>query len=172
MDDGERAWSATKKEGKCLIEGLVKCWWMVELPQILAKYEIVEVEKDVSVRLNEDPRIVLLSRPDAILVNIESGDFGVYSIKTARNVDERLNITQEAAMQNFTEIYAAAKLVKRNGQSIPKVWFVRQCNLVKGGSRFNEKDERYEFDSPWTRYWVERWEKGERAEEDCGREVL
>lgn len=163
LEEGKRAKDIQKKEAHCLVEALLRAWWMVEYPKLIQKYDIIGVEEDINASLVKG-EIILMSSPDAILREKKSGVWAVYSIKTARNVDERLDRVQEWSMQNYTEIYAAYRLIKgmiKKGRikgDVPKQWMIRYCNLIKGGTVYDEDEQMYRFDSPWVRYWKKNGE--------------
>jgi len=152
---GDDIWTTYyQKTAKVLIEGLIRCWGMVEAPVIASRYKIVSVENDRRIRLTHD--IDLEYKVDAVLIEKDSGDGVVYSIKTMGKTEYRQEKSQVIAMQNFTEVWGAMNEVKRlNNQAV--LWKIRYVNLIKGANTWNKELKRKEVDG----YLVRGWKKKE-----------
>lgn len=130
----------TKAEQSALVEALVRVWHLREYPQILARYEIKIVEKEISMPLTDE--LVFLSTADAVFQEKSSRDIYVYSLKTMASYDPRAEKTYRADLQGTTESLAMEKKLNR------RIAGIRYCFLIKG-ARYKQKDQNDEFTGLW-----------------------
>lgn len=98
--------AATKREQLALCAALVRVWHKVELPRLLAEYEIVQTERSSMFRLSENPPLMFMAKADAILLNKETRHPYVYSLKTAKEWTTRSENSYSTDLQGLTESLA------------------------------------------------------------------
>lgn len=102
----------TFNEQKALTEGLVRAWYYKELPNIIQRYKVVAVERDIEpLSLTSD--ILFQAKVDAELQEISSGDYHNYSLKTMKRWDEKSENSYKSDLQGLTEIWAVEEDSKR-----------------------------------------------------------
>lgn len=95
-----------------LTEGLLRAFYALWYPRIKAKFQIVgKAEQEMSAWLNgEEAGIVHMSRPDAVLRDKASGEYGVWSVKTTSFADDaELELEYRTDTQGMAEMWAAEK---------------------------------------------------------------
>jgi len=95
----------TYNEQVALTEALIRAWAMKELPSILAEYEIVGTEKEITVNL-PGTDIVFQARVDAELRHRIDRSYYNYSLKSVKMWNERSDKSYRKDLQGLTEIWA------------------------------------------------------------------
>lgn len=165
------------KEQAALIEGMLRGYEKVQLPKLLAEYEVLEVEKEESFQLADD--IVLMARADALLLERESGDLYIQSFKTAASWDSRTDKSAQFDMQGLSEMAAVEGRLGMRWVELkvddnppaakgrvdeyllgipnpPKVMGIRYEYLLKGDRYKDEKSGRWLSHSPLIRGYVKQ----------------
>ena len=75
----------TFEEQKALVEGLIRAWYLRELPWIIKGYKVIAVEREIE-PIEIVPGVLWQTRVDAELQDLESKDYYNYSLKTAKEV--------------------------------------------------------------------------------------
>lgn len=100
----------TFREQKALLEGLIRMWYLVELPSIVQRYKILSVEREiipVSLFYNEHIGTThFMARVDMELQELATGEYYNYSLKTVNKWDERSEQTYKSDLQGITESWA------------------------------------------------------------------
>lgn len=92
-------------EQKALTEALIRCWYLRELPNILSRYKVVAVEREIEpIRISEG--VLWQARIDAEFQEISSGDYHNYSLKSVNRFDERNEKVYRSDLQGVTEIWS------------------------------------------------------------------
>lgn len=92
-------------EQRALIEGLIRMWYLIELPNIVQRYTILGVEREiVPVKLFEET--YLQARLDMELQEIATGEFFNYSLKTCNQWGERMEQSYKSDLQGITEVWS------------------------------------------------------------------
>ena len=116
-----------KEEQLALALGLVRIWYRIELPQLLAEYEIVQSEKSMEFVLSEALRIKFLSKADLLLKSRETGELYVYSLKTVKDWTKRSEASYSNDLQGLTETLGAMMFAKaHNALRTSRINWVRQ----------------------------------------------
>ena len=95
-----------------LTEGLLRAFYALWYPRLRAKFQVVgKAEQEMSAWLNgEEAGIVHMSRPDAVLRDKASGEYGVWSVKTTSFADDsELELEYRTDTQGMAEMWAAEK---------------------------------------------------------------
>lgn len=115
-------------EQKALLEGLIRMWYLVELPNIVQRYRILAVEREIiPVQLFETPTTgptYLMARVDMELQELSSGEFYNYSLKTTNQWTERSEQTYKSDLQGVTETWG----IERESLERALMW----TNLIRG----------------------------------------
>lgn len=93
-----------------LAEGLLRAFYAIWYPKLKAKFQIVgKAEQEMAAWLNgEEAGIAHMSRPDAVLKDKASGEFGVWSIKTTSFSDDaELELEYRTDTQGLAEMWSA-----------------------------------------------------------------
>ncbi len=140
--DNEYAQDFTTKELANLASSLLYCWYFFEFHELSKKYSIIAKEKPISevFKIGESDNLIYEYRPDALLRDRQTGDVINYSLKTVTNWDWRSALDYQNALQVYTEIYGAEKILESAIAAKPelkaklptKVRGTRFCFLVKG----------------------------------------
>lgn len=92
-------------EQKALIEGLIRMWYLIELPNIVQRYTIVAVEREIiPVKLFENT--YLQAKLDMELQEIATGEYFNYSLKTCNQWGERMEQSYKSDLQGTTEVWS------------------------------------------------------------------
>ena len=95
-----------------LCEGLLRAFYAIWYPKIRAKFRIIgQAEQEMTAWLNgQEAGISHMSRPDAVLREKSSGEYGVWSIKsTGFEDDAELELEYRTDTQGMAEMWAAEK---------------------------------------------------------------
>jgi hypothetical protein len=95
----------TYLEQLALVEGLVRAWYLRELPWIVKGYKVVAVEREIE-HIEIAPGVIFQARIDAELQQLETNDYYNYSLKTARQWNEKSESSYGHDLQGITEIWA------------------------------------------------------------------
>jgi hypothetical protein len=98
----------TIAEQLALTEAMVRAWHLKRLPLILARYNVIEIEKEAH-PTGLAPSIILLRRPDGVLENRASGFYEVLSFKTAKQYGFKNEETNIVDVQGISESWAVAQ---------------------------------------------------------------
>lgn len=142
-------------EQECLFEGLIRAWAIRRLPQILAEYDILEVEQE-EVYEGFSPIVTWLGKADAMYRRKSDGKIILDSAKTASmfpEVAER-NILHD--MQGISEWVAANDRLER--------WW-RDTQAIKGNvfHWFRTISDEYAFDDQVPEWFIEKIKKDEKS---------
>jgi len=130
----------TKAEQSALVEAMVRVWAYKEYPQIMAKYDVKLIEREVDNELFAG--LDFLATADAVLREKTSRDVFVYSLKTMASYDVRAEKTYQCDLQGVTESVMVERKIKH------RVAGVRYCFLIKG-PRYRQKDQNEEPTGLW-----------------------
>jgi hypothetical protein len=151
MQSDKQQWF-TFCEQKALTEALIRCWNLVEYPNIVERYKVISVEREV-VPIQLAAGVWFQARVDAEMQEIQSGDFVNYSLKSMKEWNERSEESYKSDLQGITESWAVeeeSRLVNHdlgsmlrlldNFQSaqmipIPQIQQIRKYLLSKTGSK-------------------------------------
>lgn len=101
----DRQQAFTFAEQKALTEALIRAWALVELPNIMNRYKILAVEREIQ-PLEITSGVELLARVDMELQENGSGDYYNYSLKTQRGWTDRDDNSYRNDLQSLTEMWA------------------------------------------------------------------
>lgn len=104
----------TFREQLALVEGLVRAWAIAELPKIIQRYKVVGNEREIVVTLAEG--VEFQARVDAELEDLEDGSFYNYSLKTAKEWNDRMGDSYREDLQGITEVWAIEEDAKRESK--------------------------------------------------------
>jgi hypothetical protein len=131
----------TVNEQKCLIEGLIRVYGIVQYPKLISEYEVLEVEKEIGWNLvdsiheeehciiagiqikQEDciycikdkiaiNNITIMSKPDAILRDKSTNGLVVYSLKTSSSWNDTNEKQNKYDDQGISELIAVENYYK------------------------------------------------------------
>ncbi len=119
VDSDKQQWF-TFNEQKALIEALIRVWAIVELPNIVERYTIISVEREIE-PIEIAPGVWFQAKVDMELKEKSSGDFHNYSLKTMKQWDERSENSYKSDLQGLTEIWAVEQDAARSDKAIQKV---------------------------------------------------
>jgi hypothetical protein len=95
----------TFNEQKALLEGLIRAWALIELPNIVQRYRIVAVEREIlPVRLIEN--VYLQAKVDMELQELATSEYYNYSLKTCNMWTERSEQSYKSDLQGITETWS------------------------------------------------------------------
>jgi len=102
------------REGRALVEALVRSYYKVGLPLLLDRYEILLVEKEMAALLvdNAEITVQLNGRADAILREKATGNLAALSIKTPKKLDYRADANWKEDDQGISECYLIREMVR------------------------------------------------------------
>jgi hypothetical protein len=127
----------TFNEQKALVEALVRAWYIVELPNLVKRFKILAVEREIQ-PIELAPGVMFQSRVDAEFQEIETGDYFNYSLKTCKGWNETMEASYKDDLQGITEIWAVEEDAKRINEAIDiAVDSTKFLNIV---GRFPEKN--------------------------------
>src|ERR1700693_2102913 len=115
--DTDRQQLFTFEEQKALTEALIRAWAIVELPNIVARYKVVAVEREIE-PLDLASEVKFMARVDAEFQEVGSGDYFNYSLKTMKTWNERSENSYKSDLQGVTEIWAVEEDAKRADNTI------------------------------------------------------
>ena len=96
-----------------LLEGLLRAFYSIWYPRLKAKFQLIgPAEQEMTVWLDTavPSSIAHMSRPDAVLKDKASGEYGVWSIKTTSFSDDaELELEYRTDTQGMAEMWAAEK---------------------------------------------------------------
>lgn len=122
----------TFNEQKALVEGLIRAWGLIELPNIVQRYKIVAVEREIlPVRLVEN--VYLQAKVDMELQELATSDYYNYSLKTCNMWGERSEQSYKSDLQGVTETWSIEQ------ESIEKVRQWKQ--LILGFERLSSIEQ-------------------------------
>jgi hypothetical protein len=114
--------SSVAEEQIALVEGMLRAYAIIKLPEILNEYEVMEVEfEDVwdFATFDEEP-IKLMARADALLREKNSNELYIQSFKTAAHYDRRAASEAEHDVQGLSEAAATEVRLARWWQQVNK----------------------------------------------------
>lgn len=115
----DRQQDFTYREQLALTEALVRAWCLTELPILLSRFEIVNVEREIENELFEGG--ILQSRVDAELKDKRNGDYFNYSLKTTKDFSSWTEKSYTKDLQGITEIWAVEENVRTLNRQIDMV---------------------------------------------------
>ena len=122
-------------EGQLLMEALVRGFASMRLPAILTTYEVVAIEREMSVDYSCAGRTIRqLSRPDIVLRRRADSALFIMNLKTASRVDDKWRTKWRYDMQTFSE---ATAVEAELGEPVAGTIIV---GLVKGSRKDYERD--------------------------------
>ena len=92
-----------------LQEGLLRAFWFIWYPRLSARFQIVGTpEQEMLAEIQPRSGILHMSRPDAILRDKSTGEYGTWSLKTSSFNDQAaLELEYRTDTQGLSEIWAA-----------------------------------------------------------------
>lgn len=87
-------------EQTALVEGFIRSFCLVILPNLLERYKVIDVEREESY---EEGNLIMQGRIDVILEERETGDIYIVSFKTSANWDRRQEKANEHDNQGLSE---------------------------------------------------------------------
>lgn len=115
--ENDRQQSFTFREQKALAEALIRVWALIELPNILNRYKILAVEREIE-PLNIIEDIKFLARVDMELQELNSGDYYNYSLKTIKTWGEKQDDSYRDDLQSLTEMWAVEQDSLRTNEAV------------------------------------------------------
>jgi hypothetical protein len=196
LNMGEDA-SYLANEQCALVEGMLRAYEKVRLGELLGTFEVLEVEREDEWKMAEwdgkddlkdydEYHLILMARPDALLLERVSGDLYIQSFKTSASYDRRTAGEANHDVQGLSEVAATeARLYKRWNElltarppavvgsktdvmllsrpSPPRIAGVRMEYIIKGRrDEYPEGSQHYEQYSPLIRGYMK---EGIRAPE-------
>ena len=137
------------REGRALVEALVRTYYKVGLPLLLDRYEILLVEKEMASLIvdNEEITVQMNGRADAILREKATGNLAALSIKTPKKLDYRSDANWKEDDQGISECYLIREMVRAGllaefgYQDFDEVQVgVQMLMLCKGYEKEDKKD--------------------------------
>ena len=102
-------------EQAALAEALIRAYATVVLPKLLERFEVVEVERDDHAAFTSNDGTFTLNwgyRADALLMERDSLDLYILSLKTTKEFDRRKANDAERDMQGLSEVAAVDQRLK------------------------------------------------------------
>jgi len=124
-------------EQKALTEALIRAWYKIELPNLVARYKVLAVERDI-VPIEIAPGVMFQAKIDAEFQEVATGDYHNYSLKTCSQWNERMENSYRSDLQGITELWAVEEDARRQNAAVQSV-----CNnlaLFKDCQTFPEKN--------------------------------
>ncbi len=136
------------QEGAALVEGLIRMAAIRILPSLLARYDVVDVEREE--RLELAPRLIFQVRPDALLRERDTGDLAILSWKTAGEYGAAKEDEFRHDAQGLSETLAVEARIAPE-----RISWVQMVFLLKGARRKDTRVEGRKINySPLTRAWM------------------
>jgi hypothetical protein len=110
----------TFNEQKALVEALVRAWYIVELPNLVKRFKILAVEREIQ-PIEIAPGIMFQSRVDAEFQEIETKDYFNYSLKSCKQWGEMMEASYKDDLQGLTEIWAVESDAARQSSAINNI---------------------------------------------------
>ena len=133
------------REQRALIEALVRIYYKIQYPLILAEYEIVSVEEELLYPLVEptynttiegtnldNNGILLMSKPDAVLRSKETDSLVVYSLKTASQWNETTQKSAKYDVQGISELVATEYKYQEEVEAIKMDYLIKGSRQLLG----------------------------------------
>jgi hypothetical protein len=141
-------------EGMLLAEALVRGWVAVRLPAILADYDVLFMEREMTKEYTWGPaKVIQLTRPDIVLRRKSDRSIFIMNLKTASRVDQKWRDKWRYDMQTFSEALAVEELL---GEPVAGTIM---AGLVKGSRMDYPKGSGdYHWDCPLLFAWHRRGE--------------
>ena len=127
----------TFEEQKALVEGLIRAWYLRELPWIIKGYKVIAVEREIE-PIEIVPGVLWQTRVDAELQDLESKDYYNYSLKTAKAWNEKNETSYGRDLQGLTEIWAVEEDARRREEN--KVTALDSIEFLLDGEQFGNKN--------------------------------
>jgi hypothetical protein len=132
-----------------LAEALIVAWSIIEAPFLQEQFTILAVEEDYPLDLGlGNAGIVYTTRADALLQERADGRIYVYSLKTTKLWNERVQKSYREDLQGITELLGARQHFSADKDILNSLAGVRYCFLIKGDRKLNETTNRVEQVSP------------------------
>ncbi len=113
-------------EQQALTEGLVRAWAKVELNQIEKRFQVLAVEKEIIVKLSDNPLVMFQARVDTELREKDGGDLLNYSLKTQKMWNDRSEKSYRRDLQGITEVWAVEQEQEEKNQKIDEALVLLQ----------------------------------------------
>lgn len=113
-----------------LIEGLLTIFYLLWLPKLLERFDVLWTEKEISVPLS--PYIMMASRSDALLGNRMKEELGIWSLKTTSKWDQSRELESRFDSQGFSESWCTEE--ELNAGRIPPIIisYVQMFYIITG----------------------------------------
>jgi hypothetical protein len=120
LEDGEdRTNEKYVVEEQCaLVEAFIRSFCFVVLPDLLAQYRVVDVEREEE---HEEGNLVIQGRIDVILEELTTGHIYIISFKTSAGWDRRQEKANEHDNQGLSETYLLEKRLANQNEYIDLV---------------------------------------------------
>lgn len=92
-------------EQKALTEALIRAWYICELPRIQERYKVLAVERDIE-PIEIAPGVMWQAKCDIELLELATGDYINYSLKTCSQWTEKMEESYKNDLQGVTEIWS------------------------------------------------------------------
>lgn len=155
LEDGERKEfeNYVVNEQTALIEGMIRLFYYRIMPDILARYNVIDVERE---EIMEVENLVIQGKIDVVLEEKDSGDIYIVSFKTSAGWDKRQAKSNEHDNQGLSETLLLEhrlqqsnlgldtlippEKILRDLQSIPKAYNATK-KYIDYLSQFRKKDK-------------------------------
>lgn len=172
QEDNQAAYSA--QEQSALTEGLIRGWGLERLEEFLATFEVIEVEKEGRANLTEqryrhaccdptpiemgcpacdNPELVLMFRPDALVRERLTGDLYVVSWKTTSQYNKRTLSQCRTDMQSMSEVFGLQHQGRPDFDSQLTIEGVLYQFIVKGKRQLDDWDQQWKQNSHLVYGW-------------------
>lgn len=142
----------TYQEMECLIEGLIRAWYIKRYPYFRDNFDIIEVEVDRSVPLVNAgvEQVVLEFKLDALLRHKDTGLYYILSNKTTNLMDIRKTNDALTDMQGNSEIYGIETALGIKVHGVIMEWLITGKKEIDEGK---DGTKEYIHWSPLIRGW-------------------
>ncbi len=138
------------KEQASLTEALIRLMGMKVVPWLLEDgYKILAVEQECEWEIA--PSLVMMGRPDAVMLHKPTGEIHLLSLKTKKNWDSRADKANSHDDQGISE--AVCWEASHGARLVEKVAAVVMPTLLKGNRKQNKKTKQYTQSCPLIRGW-------------------
>ena len=124
-------------EQKALTEALIRAWYKIELPNLVARYKVLAVERDI-VPIEMARGISFQAKIDAEFQEIATGDYHNYSLKTCKQWNETMENSYKSDLQGVTELWAVEEDARRQSEAISNV--LNQLVMFRDCQTYPEKN--------------------------------
>lgn len=130
LEEGEdRANERYVVDEQCaLVEGFIRAFCVQVLPDLLARYRVVDVERE---EIYKEGNLIIQGRIDVVLEEIETSDIFIVSFKTAAGWDRRQEKANEHDNQGLSETFLLEQRLSLANDGIRSLAEVLDTRLVQ-----------------------------------------